>query len=88
MAERACFRCHKPGHLSRNCYSRCGSETVAAAPTMDPPSRETGPQLSKGDQPPKKTIESYGGLKGLHDHLAEFGTEAEKEAFIDTCKDF
>src|SRR5712675_1392380 len=80
MAKRACFRCRKPGHLSRNCLGRRGPERVNAGVTApEPPRRESGPQ---------PLLASFGGLKGLHDHLAEHGTEAEKEAFIDACKDF
>ena len=81
MAKRACFRCRKPRHVSWNCYSCCGPETVNVGTTArDPPSRESGPQ--------KQTLESFGGIKGLYEHLAEHGTEAEKEAFIDACQDF
>jgi len=83
MAKRACFRCRKPGHMSRDCYSCRGPEVVNVgntAPAPEPPRRETGPQ--------KPTLESFGGIKGLCDHLAQHGTEAEKEAFIDACQGF
>jgi len=49
---------------------------------LEPLSRESGPQQQK------QTLESFGGIKGLYDYLAEQGTEAEKEAFIDACQDF
>ena len=80
MAKRACFRCCKPGHMSWDCYSRCGPEKVNAgntAPAPEPPCRETGPQ--------KTNLEK--GIEGLH-YLMENGTEADKEAFIDKCQDF
>jgi len=80
MAKRACFRCRKPGHMSRDCYSRRGPEKVNAgntAPIPEPPSREPGPQ--------KTNLEK--GIEGLH-YLMEHGTEADKEAFIDKCQGF
>ena len=82
FAKRACFRCCKPGHMSWDCYSRHGPETVNAgnmAPAPEPPRRETGPQ--------KPTLESMGGIKGIYKLILD-GTEAEKEAFIDTCQGF
>jgi len=84
FAKRACFRCHKPGHMSWDCYSHRGPEVVNTgntAPAPELPRRETGPQK-------KPTLESFGGIKGLCEHLAEHGTEAEKEAFIDACQGF
>jgi len=94
VAKKACFCCRKPGHQSWNCYSRCRPERVNAGqmapeplrresgpqPITEPPSRESGPQ--------EPTLESFGGIKGLYEHLVEHGTEAEKEAFIDACQDF
>jgi len=80
MAKRACFRCRKPGHMSRDCYSRRGPEKVntgKTAPAPEPPSREPGPQ--------KTNLEK--GIEGLH-YLMANGTEADKEAFIDRCQDF
>ena len=82
MAKRACFRCRKPGHMSRDCYSRRGPETVNAgnmAPAPEPPHRKTGPQ--------KLTIDSIGGVEGMYKLLSE-GTKTEKEAFIDKCQGF
>src|SRR5712672_1144693 len=82
MAKRACFRCRKPGHISRDCYSRRGPETVNAgntAPAPELPHRETGPQ--------KLTINSIGGVEGMYKLLSE-GTETEKEVFIDKCQGF
>jgi len=83
FAKKACFCCRKPGHMSRDCYSHHGPEVVNVgnmAPAPEPPHRETGPQ--------KPTLESFGGIKGLCDHLAQHGMEAEKEAFIDACQGF
>jgi len=82
MAKRACFRCRKPGHMSRDCYNRRGPEVVNVgntAPAPEPLRRETGPQ--------KPTIESIGGIEGMYDLLSN-RTEAEKEAFIDKCQGF
>jgi len=82
MAKRACFCCRKPGHMSWDCYSRRGPETVNAgnmAPAPEPPRRETGPQ--------KPTLESMGGIEGIYRLILD-GTEAEKEAFIDACQGF
>jgi len=82
MAKRACFRCRKPGHMSRDCYSRHGPEVVNmgnTAPAPEPPRRETGPQ--------KPTIDSIGRIEGMY-NLLSHGTEAEKEAFIDKCQGF
>jgi len=83
FAKRACFRCRKPGHMSRDCYSRHGPETVNAgntAPAPEPPRRETGPQEPR-------TLESIGGIEGIYKLISD-GTKAEKEAFIDTCQGF
>jgi len=94
MAKKACFRCRKPGHLSRNCFSRRRPERVNVGATApEPPRRESGPQpvtepLSREPSPQQQNLESFGGIKGLYEHLVEHGTEAEKEAFIDTCQDF
>jgi len=94
VAKRACFHCCKPGHQSWNCYSRCGPEKVNVGQMApEPPRRESGPQPvtelpSRESGPQQKTLESFGGIKGLYEHLAEHGTEAEKEAFIDACQDF
>ena len=82
MAKKACFRCRKPGHMSRDCYSRHGPEVVNAgntAPAPEPLRRETGPQ--------KLTIDSIGGVEGMYKLLSE-GTETEKEVFIDKCQGF
>jgi len=86
MAKRACFRCRKPGHMSQDCYSRCGPEVVNAgnmAPATEPPRRETGPQ----EQTPGPTIKSLGGVEGIYD-LIKNGTDTEKEAFIDLAQGF
>jgi len=82
FAKRACSRRRKAGHMSWDCYSRCGPDVVNAgntAPALEPPHRETGPQ--------KPTLESIAGVEGMYDLLTN-GMEAEKEAFIDKCQGF
>jgi len=86
FAKKACFRCRKPGHMSRDCYSRHGPEMVNVgntAPAPEPPRRETGPQ----EPTPGPTIKSLGGVEGIYD-LMKNGTEMEKEAFIDLAQGF
>jgi len=83
FAKRACFHCHKPGHMSQDCYSCHGPEVVNMgnmAPAPEPLRRETGPQ--------KPTLESFGGIKGLCDYLAKHGTETKKEALMKACQGF
>ena len=86
MAKRAYFRCRKPGHMSRDCYSRRGPEMVNAgntAPAPEPPRRETGPQMDKAE-----AFKQLGGFRGVFDLLKETGTEQEKEKFADMMADF
>jgi len=42
MAKRACFRCRKPGHMSRDCYSHRGPEMVNAGNMAPAPDRRIG----------------------------------------------
>ena len=84
MAKRACFRCCKPGHMSQDCYSCHGLETVNAGNTAtEPPHRETGPQ----EPTPGPMIKSLGGVEGIYG-LIKNGTDTEKEAFIDLAQGF
>ena len=84
MAKRACFRCRKPGHMSRDCYSRHGSEQVSAgrlAPELL--SREPGPQETKAE-----LFQWFGGLKGMFEHVKEHRSNQDKEKFADMMADF
>jgi len=86
FAKRACFRCRKPGHMSRDCYSRRGPEMVNAgntAPAPELPCRETGPQVNKAE-----AFKQLGGFRGVFDLLKETGTKQEKEKFADMMADF
>ena len=86
MAKKACFRCRKPGDMSRDCYSRRGPEVVNAgntAPAPEPPRRETGPQVNKAE-----AFKKLGGFRGVFNLLKETGTKQEKEKFADMMADF
>ena len=86
MAKRACFRCRKPGHLSRDCYSRRGQEQVATGTTTpEPPSRESGPQTKESKT---ESFQKLGGFKGVFELLKETGSKQEKEQFADMMADF
>jgi len=86
FAKRACFRCHKPGHMSWDCYSHRGPEVVNTgntAPAPEPPHRETGLQVDKA-----KAFRQLGGFRGVFDLLKETGSEQDKEKFADMMADF
>ena len=85
VAKKACFRCRKPGHMSRDCYSHrqtnpipenvraCGSTLMADATT---------PEANR-----RARYNELGGLKGIY-NLVKDGPEGDKEKFVDMVQDF
>jgi len=84
VAKKACFRCRKPGHLSRNCQSY---QQTTSNPENARASRVTLTTDTTTPESRQARYKELGGLEGIY-NLVKEGPEEDKEKFMDMVQDF
>ena len=85
IAKRACFRCRKPRHMSRDCFSHWQTNPI-------PKNMRAGGSTPTADTNTPKAdrwacYNKLGGLEGIY-NLVKEGPEGDKEKFVDMVQDF
>jgi len=83
-AKNACFRCRKPGHISRDCSSHQQNKPIpenTRAGRSTPTADTTTPEARQA------CYNELGGLEGIY-NLVKDGPEGDKEKFMDMVQDF
>ena len=85
VTKNACFKCQKPGHRSRDCYSHQQTNPIpenARASGSIPTADAT---TSEADR--RACYNELGSLEGIY-NLVKDGPEKDKEKFVDMVQDF
>jgi len=85
VAKKACFRCRKPGHISRDCAGHQQTNPIPQNARTGQPVSTATPEMSESEK--RTHYNELGGLEGIY-NLVKDGPEEEKEKFVDMVQDF
>jgi len=85
VAKKACFRCRKPGHMSRDCAGHQQTNPIPQNARAGQSAPTATPEMSEGER--RTRYNELGGLEGIY-NLVKDRPEEDKEKFVDMVQDF
>src|SRR5712675_2075261 len=85
VAKKACFRCRKPGHMSRDCAGHQQTNPIPQNARAGQSAPTATPEMSEDEK--RTRYNELGGLEGIY-KLVKDGPEEDKEKFVDMVQDF